>query len=200
VKQIAIAGMFLGLVIGPGYFVYCKLFSGKPVGTYTVAAMGSTWVLPYGITISDGHNAAFKPFAVTLDPEMEPLTFLLHAHAVPDSSMGNTGMSLRNYYEASLYLEGQLVQRAPVYLSASKKEGASFARIATNIDFSPLSRGGEYYFVLSEKTKPQLDLNGVEVEIRRNALPVAWPVLWLGIAIFLVSAIAAGIMQKRQSA
>lgn len=195
--RLAFIGMLLGFLIGPGYVVYCKYFSGRHVATYTVAASGSTWVLPYGITISEGHNAAFKPFTVTLDPEMEPLTFVLHAHAVPSSSFG----TMRNSYEARLYLDGQLVQQAPVYVSVQKKnDGTSASNIETTIDFAPLSRAGEYNFVLSEKKKPELDMNGVEVEIRRNTLRPVWLIFWLGTAILVLSLVAGIIMKKRADA
>ena len=54
--RLMLIGMVVGFAIGPGYVVYSKYYSGRPVGTYTVAARGSTWVLP-GVTISEGHNA-----------------------------------------------------------------------------------------------------------------------------------------------
>jgi hypothetical protein len=192
--RLAFISLILGFLIGPGYVIYCKYFSGKQVGTYTVAAKGSTWVLPYGITISEGHNATFKPFAVTLDPGMEPLTFVLHAHAVPSPGI----VRLRNQYEATLYLEGQAVQRVPVYIGAESKSGTSFVSIDTTIDFSPLSRGGEYYFVLSEKKKPELDMSGVEVEIRRNSLRPVWPISLFGMALLILGVVVL-IMQKRRA-
>jgi hypothetical protein len=44
-RKTGIVLMMLALVLGPGYFAYCKAWSGKTLGSYALAERGNEWTL-----------------------------------------------------------------------------------------------------------------------------------------------------------
>ena len=68
-KPQALLLIVLGLLIGPGYYVFCEHISGRPGQNYALTERASRWPLPDGSILRLRGAMAYKPLPVELTPE-----------------------------------------------------------------------------------------------------------------------------------
>ena len=192
--------MVAGLIVGPGYYLYCVFFSGQEVGKYQISERATTWRLPGGIAMSIGVAGGYKPFSVDLEPQMNPVRLNWRA-LVNDDGIFGTKTIKENRYMASLYLDQQQLLKEAIYITRRREAGEK-GRVERrgeqdewqSIGTLNVPRAGQYHFVLEEISKPALRVSGFEIEVRRNViLPdmrIVWPGTALLVAAFLSLAVA----------
>ena len=186
---ISLVMMVAGIAAAPGYYVYCKYFSGKQVGKFQMSERSNSFQVP-GLTLKFGGSGAPKPFSVDLDPKMGLVGFNWSgqvSRVFGASTIGNS--SLRNTYRATLYLgDRRVVQEAfSVSMDADKNSGETHYLSIASI---PIMTAGKYHFVLEDSGTPQLTVTGIQVEVRRNVLEPSMKIVLSGVVLIAVGIIA----------
>lgn len=195
-KRLATLLILLGVALGPGYYLYCEHFSGERVGSFPVAERGSAWTLPGGVILRFSGNAAFKPFTVVLDPQMTPVGFVVKAQFAAAAAARSP---VSNRYHATLYLEGSPVLEKSFSLSHSGGKNPEHVTHSVALGTLDVGRAGQYTFVLEERGRPEIAVNALEVEVRRNVREPVMGLVWSGVALLMLG-IAAAVAAQRQAA
>lgn len=154
-KSMALALLALGLLLGPGYFIYMHFFTGA------VLAAGEA-----PLDSAGGGLPVYASAPVRVPADAGPLRVLLRLTA--SHGAWQPPHAPRNVYEARL-LHGQTeVARGEITLTPSNVEAdrVDLRQIAATLD---RPTAGEYRLLLSATAAPEMGLDGVEVEWRRNA-------------------------------
>lgn len=186
---ISIVMLVAGIAAAPGYYVYCKFFSGKQVGKFQMSERSASFQVPGGLTLKFGGSGAPKPFSVDLDPKMSLVGFNWSGQVSRSfgPTMGNT--SLSNTYRATLYLGDRRVMQETFSVSMDKEEKDSGGTHYLSVASIPITTAGNYHFVLEESGTPQLTVAGIQVEVRRNVLELSMKIVLSGVALMVVGII-----------
>lgn len=168
-----------GLIVGPGYYLYCTHLSGTLVGQFAVSgATASQWPVPDGTTLKFGGAGAFKPFSLDLDPGMNPVRFIW-------SVSTSSGSDLQyNQYRASLYHGGRRVMEEGVGVSHNRKD-AGTQRTWRSLGAFHVPQAGRYHFALEQVAAPMIPVSGMEIEVRRNIMLPNLTVVYSALAVLV---------------
>ncbi len=172
--------LVFGLLLGPVYYGYCLLFSGRAMQTIEMTERASRWVTADGSILRFSNGLAYKPVALTLTPDMNRVALRLH-FTITDGNNARTPIELR--YQATLVQLDHTVLERPMLLRVTR------ARTQT-MDIGPLeiTYPAEYLFLLEEAGKPEI-VPALSLElIERVDTPVR-PVVWTGLALLIIAAI-----------
>jgi hypothetical protein len=174
-KRFALLLIVLGLLLGPGYYVYCQHLSGKEVGRYELRERAERWTMPDGSVQRFSGHLAYQPVVLQLTPERNDVRLRLTFHAAGDTTAG------RNSYLATLFdLDHPLVQRE---LDIDLKAGAATpATVAT----LPVHAPGEHVFILEELGRPAASISHVTLTVYQGAERLVATLAWAGTAMLLV--------------
>jgi hypothetical protein len=149
----------LGLLFGPGYYAYARWFSGRLDQTYTLSERAERWVLPDGSIQRTRSGMAFKPLALSLNPEMNKVQLRFAFHAAPAAGRPPG----TNEYAVSLafmrYPEAERTLRVALRPGEAARTALPPLEIAAP---------GEHLFLLQEVGQPAVAVDKVELEVWRN--------------------------------
>jgi hypothetical protein len=175
-KPMALALVALGLLLGPGYFIFQHFFTGS------VLAAGE---IPVADTAAET-LPAYASAPVHVPADAGPLRVLLRLTASHGS--WQPPHPPRNRYELRL-LRGQAemarseLELSPSHVEADRIDGR---HIAATLEQPP---PGEYRLLVRAIAAPELKLDGLEVEWRRNAQPMDQRLFYAGLGL-----LAAGVL------
>ena len=174
---VLVSAFFVGLLLGPGYLLYCYFFSGDEVGQYPVFEKDITRISVGTMeSTSSGQTQWQTPITVHLSPEMNPIAINLTAKTVGSVSIASN--LKRAGYTAELKLADELIWTEGVGISppdTSKKNKKKFA-IGSKLTFSSTSQrlrtfsvtqAGDYVLDIKEKSNPNIVASMV-IKVRRN--------------------------------
>ena len=166
--------ILLGLLLGPGYYLYCEHLSGRTATTLELNERADRWALPDGSIQRFRSGRAYRPLVLDLHPERNRVRLSL-AFDLPAE-----GRPAVNHYQATLFdLDHPLLQRE---LSMHVRPGASAsARVGTVQVHTP----GEHLFLLEELGTPALTPVRATLTVREAVERPLMPVVWAGIAMLL---------------
>ena len=166
--------ILLGLLLGPGYYLYCEHLSGRLAATLDLRERADRWVLPDGSIQRFRGGLAYRPVVLALHPERNAVRLTLTLE------LSTVGTAAINRYQATLFdLDQPLLQRD---LSIAVRPGASpSARIGTVQVRTP----GEHLFLLEELGAPALTPLRATVTVREQIERPLMPLIWGGVGMLL---------------
>lgn len=185
-KRLALALILMGVVLGPGYYALTAFFSGSKMLEQRLGEKGSRFTLGSGDVLHFSSANAFQPVEVDLDPAMNTVGLALVFDVVGDVHMEPVRA---NVYRAMLISNGTPLLEKAVTLSRGTSQGPDQQRweeVAT-LD---VPAAGKYVFVLQEAKTPELPVNGITLEVRRNVARVRMEFVWAGVMLIVVGVLA----------
>lgn len=161
-RPVALALLVVGLVLGPGYFVYAKFFSGGSAGSFPLTA----------------RQGGFEPVAFALAPEASPARLVLRLSVQYGPSHDGASVP-RNRYRTTVTRGAAQVAGSPFELVANSVE-SSFQEFVWDLATLEVAAPGEYRLTLEETSPPGMQVTGASVDLRRNVLDPDLRVVWAG--------------------
>ncbi len=161
-RPVALALLVLGLLLGPGYFVYAKFFSGTAAASHPLVP----------------RQGGFEPVTFTVAPEASPLRLVLRLSVQYGPSHDGASVP-RNRYRAVVSRGGVSVSEREVELVANSVE-SSFQEFAWDLATLEVAGPGEYRLSLEETSPPGMQVTGASVALRRNVMDPDLRVVWAG--------------------
>ena len=174
--------LILGFLLGPVYYGYCLLFSGRASQTIDLTERASRWVTADGIILRFANGQAYKPVALALNPDMNRLVLRL-TFAFPGDSSARSATEL--HYQATLLQLDHAVLERPISMRVTPPG-------TQTMDIGPLEipYPAEYLFLLEEAGSPEV-VPAISLElIERIETPVR-EVVWAGLALLVIAAVIA---------
>lgn len=160
----------IGLLLGPGYFLYARYLTGTAVGSY-----------PLGVA------APFQPVALALRPEMSPVRLILRLSAEHGPSYtGTPAPAPRNRYRAVVTRAGEVIAQADFTLVSNTIE-SSFQEFGEVLATFEVAAAAEYRVALESAAEPQMRVTAASLEVRRNVQDPDLRVVWAGVALLGVA-------------
>jgi len=174
--------LILGLLLGPVYYGYCLLFSGRTSQTIDMTERASRWVTANGTILRFANGQAYKPVALSLTPDMNRLMLRLN-FAFADSNSARSAIELQ--YQAALSQLDHTVLERPINVPV-KRAGTQ------TIDIGPLEipYPAEYLFLLEEAGTPEV-VPAISLELIEHIETPVKPVVWAGLALLVFAALIA---------
>jgi len=172
----------LGLLLGPGYFIFSTYLSGSPAQSYPMTERGTRWTLPDGSILRTARGQAYRPLEVELKPEMNRIRLSLVFEIASADSPAAAGGT--DSYLATLMQQDQSILHRNVELPASER-GSETIRLGTIEVYYP----GKYLFILEGPDAPKAPVSRVVLEVEQNVKTLFPPILVVG-AMMLVVGIA----------
>lgn len=197
----ALSGALLvaGMLLGPGYFIYMKYYSGAEIVRFPAFSQDASSiefsVAGFRASSSSRSNAeTLTPKEIELSPEMNPIAFILKYTAQRPPRSGSMTRSAR--FDASLSLGERDVWRIPYTVSVQNKSddsGSSTVSMgSTNkvhgsgmLQTFDVLDSGTYVFDL-EFGGGDLNITDVDIQVRRNVTAPSIPIALGGVAMLLI--------------
>lgn len=165
----------LGLILGPGYYLYCEHLSGREAPPLELKERADRWQLADGSIMRFRSGQAYRPVPLDLDPERN-LVRLRLSFAMPAAPPSRTDTE----YQASLFdLDQPLMQR--ILRLPAKPGGVHTIVLGTIVVRTP----AEHLFVLEEIGNPVLPAAQVLLRVRESVEQPFMPLVWGGVAMLL---------------
>lgn len=170
--------LVLGIMLGPVYYAYCLLFSGRTTQTVEMTERAARWVTADGNILRFSNGLAYKPVVLPLTPEMNWVTLRL-SFSFENADELQAPVDLQ--YQASLAQLDHTVLERPINVRLTDSGSQS-------VDVGPMQilYPAEYVFLLVDvgepETVPQVDLEVVE-----NVETPARSIIWTGMVLLLVA-------------
>ena len=174
--------LVVGILLGPVYYAYCLLFSGKTTQTIEMTERASRWVTADGIILRFGNGQAYKPVALALSPDMNRVALRL-SFTFADGSTARSPPELQ--YQATLLQLDHTVLERPMLLRV--------ARAGTQTqDIGPLEipYPAEYLFLLEEAGEPEL-VPTLSLELIEHIVTPVRSIVWTGLGLLMIAAFIA---------
>ncbi len=172
--------LVLGILLGPVYYGYCLLLSGKKVQTIEMTERAARWTTADGSILRFSNGLAYRPIPLMLRPEMNRVT--LRVNFTFDDGAPAQGVEKLNYQASLAQFDHTILQR-PIEVRADRSGTRS-------VDVGPMQipYPAEYTFVLAEEGEvsraPIVSLDVVE-KVEAPAKSIIWTGMALLIAAFI---------------
>jgi hypothetical protein len=164
----------LGLLLGPGYYLYCEHLSGRTTATLELDERADRWRLADGSIQRFRGGLAYRPVSLELHPERNDVRLALAFDMPAD---GNPAI---DRYQATLFdVDHPLLQRE---LRIEARPGAS---ASTKVGTLQAHTPGPHLFLLEELGTPGLTPLRVMLTVREEVERPLMPLVWTGIAMLL---------------
>jgi len=168
----SIALLLIGFVLGPGYYVYVRHFSGQLMSTQTLPLAG----------------AQMEAVTLHLTPDMNPIGLVLRFSAAYGAT-AHPPNSPRNEYRAEL-LDGERVVLAHRFsLNATSVESTPAATFQQALPLFDADRAAEYRLSVQLQGEGAMQIHSADVQVRAKMRSPDWRLLALG-GVLLVLGVA----------
>jgi hypothetical protein len=170
--------VMLGLLLGPGYYLFCEYLSGEPGPSFTLTERAARWTLSDGTILRFTRGRGYKPVSVELTPDMNRIAFRLAFEAAP----GEPGArKAEDEYRITLLQADQ-----PIFERRLLVKPSPGARTAVEAGRLEIFFPGTYDLLVEELGTPQVPLAKIEVQVRQRVETLFMPVMWIGIVLLVV--------------
>ena len=186
-KPQALLLIALGLLLGPGYYLFCEHASGRSGQTYALTERGNRWSMADGSILRLRGGLAYKPLPLELTPASNDYRLRFSFNVTQADAT-----DAANQYQVSL-LQGDA--------GGAERSIQVKGRGAVVVTPDPLHipYPGNYVLVLEEVGTPALTVSGVslriDADVQKPNMWIAWSglaLLILGIGVVMWDAIARG--------
>jgi hypothetical protein len=172
-KTIYLLLVIIGLPLGPGYWIYAKLFSGKPAMTLPMTAAG------------EGSQAT-APFR--LDAGMQPAGLVFHTQGYFVPRM-DENKPPKDDYKATLYKNGSVMQTIPFSLSAGSVANSNPVFNERLVWLGTVDPA-EYRLDIKPVNDPVIQLNHAELQVRANVQEPDGRIVSAGLLMLIIGLMA----------
>jgi hypothetical protein len=174
----ALVLIVLGLLLGPGYYVYCEYLSGEEVARHELRERADRWTLPDGSIQRFSGHLAYQPVILELTPERNDVRLRLTFHAASDAPAGE------NRYLATLEDVDHPVRQQDLEIRV-----APGAAQSVNIGAFPVRIPAEHVFILEEVGKPAATVSHVILTAEQGVQRLIPALAGTGVALLLAGAV-----------
>ncbi len=168
--------LILGLLLGPGYYVYARFFSGAVVATYPLTAA------------RDASGERFEPVALRLTPDMEPVALVLRFSVSHGATIQPT-YTPRSDYRVRL-LDGERVVLDERFSLQSPEVESTPSRVFQHaLPPLPISRPVSYRLELAAEGAPQMTVHSADVQVRAQVREPDFRLVAAGVGLALLGVI-----------
>lgn len=176
-KRTGIILLILGLLLGPGYYVYTRFFSGDVVATQP---------LPLA---RDGAGERFEPVLLSLAPEMQPIGLVLRFTVSHGPTIQPT-YTPRSDYRARL-LDGERVILDQRFSLQSPEVESTPSRVFQHaLPVLAIEHAGSYRLTVDAEGEPQMTVHSADVQVRANVREPDLQLVAVGAALVAVGLLA----------
>lgn len=163
--------LMLGLLLGPGYYVYARYFSGQVVATQA---------MPLSATRIEVVNVA-------VSPDMNPIGLVLRFSAAhgPTPIPPNAP---RNHYRARVMDGERVVLEQRFELIAPTVESAPLAQFQQALPVFDAERAATYRLELNAEGEAEMPLHSVDVQVRAGMRSPDYRVVAAGVVLLVLGA------------
>jgi len=168
--------VILGLLFGPGYYLYSQYFNGRLSARVELTERAERWMLPDGTIQRFPGRLAYRPVEVSLHPDRNLALFVL-AFDMAAEAGADTG---ENRYQVTLFDMDRpaLQHEIQVHAAAGKTSRVVLPPVTVR---SPL----QHLFILEELGTTPRPVQRVRLELRENAEPYVKPLISVGAGLLL---------------
>ena len=153
-KKIFLLLLLVGLVLGPGYWVYGKFFTG------TEAAR-------IDLTRADAApDAAWRSAPFSLTPDMAPLGLVLNANGQLAPNLDKSRPP-KDRYAAVLFKDGQAAKPLGFTLGV-KNTGERHPAFKEHLVYFQVVQPGRYHVEVTPAAAPEIQLQSMQLEVRQH--------------------------------
>ena len=196
--------LLLGILAGPGYFLYCSVFSGSSLDRITVFTQDVSSLKLGNVTLkSSGSNAKWNsPATLELSPEMNPISMNAHIRYMKPSSGGMK----RTEYRVELIKNKKTLWEEMFSVSASKEKkdkktihigSAMLPKTTLLIKSFSIEESGQYQLRIKQKGKSDIAVAQLDMVLRRNVIVPNMKIVIAG-GIALLLAITGFILTRKK--
>lgn len=180
-KPAGLVFLILGLVLGPGHYIYTRFFTGRVVLEQP---------LPFS---ADAGNRMQASLNLSLEPDMLPAEVILQFTAThgPVMSPPNTP---QNHYRARLFKNGELVQEKSFSLQSKMVEATPAIPFSEAISLPSDLQAGDYRLAVYQEGEAGMEITGSRLQLRAgvgqadsNLLAIGLGLIAAGLVILLLS-------------
>jgi hypothetical protein len=158
-NPMAILCLVLGLILGPGYYIYAKFYSGRPLAEYPLQAQ------------TDG----FVPLSVPLPPDPSPLRLILMLEAEHGPT---TGRVPRNTYTVKVgHVTGSVTREISLASVTTESSQQTFLNEIARLD---APHGQSVIVEISAQGEPEMRVRSAAVALRGDVVEPSPAILGLG--------------------
>ena len=148
--------LVIGLVLGPGYYVYSHFLSGKVASTHLLVKHQA----------ADNH---FDPVPIELSPSMGKIGLILRFQTDHGPVMTPTQMP-RNTYRAILKSGDRTVFDQPVELTSTSMEHVALLNFSEAMPVFRAATSGAYQLEISQTGEAGMNLISANVQVRTGVV------------------------------
>ncbi|WP_173060645.1 hypothetical protein [Sulfurimicrobium lacus] len=152
-----VALLVIGLVLGPGYYVYSHFLSGKAVSTYP---------LPVKHQAAGNH---FDPVRIELSPDMGKVGLILRFQAEHGPVTTPTKMP-RNSYRALLKSGNKTIFDQPFMLTSTSLESEVLLNFHEAMPLFQANTSDAYLLEISQTGEAGMNLISADVQVRQGVV------------------------------
>jgi hypothetical protein len=178
----------LGLMLGPGYYLYANYLSGEPGPSFVMTERAARWTLPDGTILRYARSQAYRPVEVELSPEMNRIGIELVFDTLPATDKRED--SGTDIYQVTLMQADQLafMRQIELALEPGRQEKVKARSLEVYLP-------AKYVLTLEAPITPRTPVSQVTLQLRLNMQPALMPLVWTGVV--LLAAGLALFLEKR---
>ena len=208
-KSFLITLLLLGIIIGPGYWLASKNFSGELIKEETVFSYPESFLLSalkklsgkQAIDVSKGDWNL--PVEIELTPEMNPVSILAQT-IILKTYTHNSDLAK---FDLTLSYNGEQVWADTLTQRQAKKDkdadhslvdklAPEFQDTTFHVDTLDIQKAGTYVLDVSRVSKDQVLIESLTLEFRRNVHIPVMAVVYSGVAMIFLSIIGFNLLPK----
>lgn len=169
-KKTGILLLIAGLVMGPGYYVYARFFSGILVATQAMQ-----------VRAEDGVQR-FQPVSLKLAPDMQPAGLVLRFQVSHGATISPPNTP-RNDYRARLLDGERIVLDQRFSLQSTLVESTPSLQFQQSLAVPAVDRAAEYQLELQLEGEPDMQVLSADVQVRAHMREPDFTLVYAGAAI-----------------
>jgi len=168
--------LILGLLFGPGYYLYSEHFNGRVSARIELTERAERWTLPDGTIQRFPGRLAYRPVEVSLHPDRNLALFVLTF----DMASEGSDAAGENLYQATLFDMDRPALQQEIHVQAAPGKSARVVLPPVTVR-SPL----QHLFILEELRSAAQPVQRVRLELRENAEPYVKQLIGIGAGLLL---------------
>lgn len=165
--------LVIGLIFGPGYYVYSRFFSGKVVSTFPLTMKHQA---------ADNH---FAPLQLELAPDMGKIGLILRFQT-GHGPVATPVQMPHNEYRAILRANNQTILDKAFTLSSSSVESEVMLNFSEALPVFRVEAHGIYQLEISQTGDTGMNLISADVQVRKDVVQSNDTLLTMGVGLLAV--------------
>ncbi len=171
-----VALLVIGIILGPGYYVYGHFFSGKagPI---------------YPLTVKHGAEGdRFDPLPIELGPDMGQIGLILRFRTEHGPVTTPTKMP-RNQYRATLKADGRTILDKAFTLSSTSVESQALLNFSEALPVFQARTKGVYHLDIRQTGEAGMNLISADVQVRKDVVQPNPALVTVGVGLLVAGVV-----------